>query len=330
MAPSIVGSSNSIRTEPPVPSLVTPAELLQSGRSVVASSKPLQTAHKDVEVVPVSSASPPEPSVSVAAESQPPILPLPVTSRPTRRPGGASSQTHGYGYRGRGRGRGIHGFRPAERFTEDFDFTAMNEKFKKDEVWGHLVPNKAPTASLPAVTLGANLSSLASFTNGGPDVSAAVSMANKPNAISAPSLSYQTVPQQMAPSIVGSSNSIRTEPPVPSLVTPAELLQSGRSVVASSKPLQTAHKDVEVVPVSSASPPEPSVSVAAESQPPILPLPVTSRPTRRPGGASSQTHGYGYRGRGRGRGIQGFRPAERFTEDFDFTAMNEKFKKDEV
>ncbi|CAI8604090.1 unnamed protein product [Vicia faba] len=162
-----------------------------------------------------------------------------------------------------------------------------------------VVPNKAPTASLPAVTL-------------------------------APSLSYQTVPQQMAPSIVGSSNSIRTEPPVPSLVTPAQLLQSGQSVVASSKPLQTAHKDVEVVPVSSASPPEPSVSVAAESQPPILPLPVTSRPTHRPGGASSQTHGYGYRGRGRGRGIQGFRPAERFTEDFDFTAMNEKFKKDEV
>ncbi|KAI5390576.1 hypothetical protein KIW84_075762 [Lathyrus oleraceus] len=47
--------------------------------------KPSQTAHKDVEVVPVSSTLPPEPTVSVATESQPPILPLPVTSRPTHR-----------------------------------------------------------------------------------------------------------------------------------------------------------------------------------------------------------------------------------------------------
>ncbi|PNY01598.1 LSM14-like protein, partial [Trifolium pratense] len=192
-------------------------------------------------------------------------------------------------------------------------------------------PNKTPTVSLPAVTLSANFSSLAPFSNGGPDISAAAPLANKPNASSGPSLSYQTVPKQTTPSIVGSSNTIRTEPPVPSLVTPAQLLQSGQTVVASSKPLQTAHKDVEVVQVSSASPPEPSVPVTAESQPPILPLPV--RPTQRPGGASTQTphHGYGYRGRGRGgRGIGGFRPSERFTEDFDFTAMNEKFKKDEV
>ncbi|WJX14049.1 hypothetical protein P8452_04363 [Trifolium repens] len=193
------------------------------------------------------------------------------------------------------------------------------------------VPNKAPTVSLPAVTLGASFSSLAPFTNGGSDISAAVPLANKPNPSSGPSLSYQTVPKQTTPSIVGSSNSIRTEPPVPSLVTPAQLLQSGQTAVASSKPSQTAHKDVEVVQVSSAPAPEPSVPVTAESQPPILPLPVISRPTQRPGGGSTQTHhGYGYRGRGRGRGIGGFRPSERFTEDFDFTAMNEKFKKDEV
>ncbi|KAL3032684.1 hypothetical protein AAZX31_02G096200 [Glycine max] len=120
-------------------------QLLKPGPIIVSSAQPSQAPHKDVEVVQVSSTSSPEPSVPVSVETQPPILPLPVTSRPNHRPGGAPTQTHhhGYSYRGRGRGRGTGGFRSVTKFTEDFDFTAMNEKFKKDEVWGHLGKSKS-------------------------------------------------------------------------------------------------------------------------------------------------------------------------------------------
>ncbi|OIW01530.1 hypothetical protein TanjilG_19456 [Lupinus angustifolius] len=192
------------------------------------------------------------------------------------------------------------------------------------------VPNKAPTVSFSAVSLPANSPSLTPFSNDSLDIGAAVPSVNKPTAISGSSLPYQTV-SQMTPANVGSSNSIHTETPAPSLVTPGQLLQSRPAVASSSQPLQTSHKDVEVIQVSSTLPPEASVPVSAETQPPILQLPVNSRPSHRHGGAPTQTHhGYGYRGRGRGRGAGGMRPVARFAEDFDFLAMNEKFNKDEV
>ncbi|MED6122196.1 hypothetical protein PIB30_117297 [Stylosanthes scabra] len=194
------------------------------------------------------------------------------------------------------------------------------------------VPNKIAAVSLPAATVTTNGPSLTPFTNGAPDIGAVVPPVNKPNAVSGSSLPYQSA-SPLTPALAGSLNSIHMDAPAPPLVTPGQLLQSGPTVGSSSQPSPTPHKDVEVVPSSSTVPPEPSVPVSAETQPPILPLPVASRPNHRPGGAPMHAqHGYGYRGRGsgRGRGTGGSRPVAKFTEDFDFMAMNEKFKKDEV
>ena len=143
------------------------------------------------------------------------------------------------------------------------------------ETLGNSVPNKAPpNIGLPPVTLSSSLTSLAPLATSSPDISAIVPpISNKPSAISGPALSYQTLSQPPS-SIVGTSNSIRTETPAPSLVTPGQLLQSVPTAVSLSQTSQTAHKDVEVVQVSSlSSSSEPTVPVSAEAQPPILPLP---------------------------------------------------------
>ncbi|KAJ9563713.1 hypothetical protein OSB04_008873, partial [Centaurea solstitialis] len=132
--PTSVARTNLIPTESPTPSLVTPGQLLQSGQAAVVPSQSSQAVQKDVEPAPS-----PEPSapVSVPAEGQPPILPLPSQPRNAPKTNGAPYQNR-HSYRGRERGRGFGGSRPVMKFTEEFDFTAMNEKFNKDEVWGTL------------------------------------------------------------------------------------------------------------------------------------------------------------------------------------------------
>ncbi|KAG4170807.1 hypothetical protein ERO13_A12G172300v2 [Gossypium hirsutum] len=195
------------------------------------------------------------------------------------------------------------------------------------------LPNKAPSPAPPPATLSASSPALAPLTSSSPELnSIAPPIANKRSEI--PTLPYQSA-SQVASSVIGVSNSIHVETSTQSLVTPGQLLQSGSTVVPSSQPAVTAHKDVEVVQVSSSLSPEPSVPVVSEAQPPLLSLPVSSHVAPKPNGASFQPrHGYrGYergRGRGRGRGTGSSRPVTKFTEDFDFVAMNEKFKKDEV
>ncbi|XP_015076069.1 protein decapping 5 isoform X1 [Solanum pennellii] len=130
--------SQSVSTivETPTPSLITPGQLLQSGPIDVPSTQSMQTSQRDVEVDQVVPAPPSEPPAPAKTEAQPPILPLPSQTR-VQKTNGAPYQPRYVNFRGRG-GRGMGVSRPITKFDEDFDFMAMNEKFKKDEVWGHL------------------------------------------------------------------------------------------------------------------------------------------------------------------------------------------------
>ncbi|XP_074279284.1 protein decapping 5-like isoform X2 [Silene latifolia] len=129
---SVGGTSSS-------PALVTPGQFLHPGPTI---SPTPQIAQKDVEVVQVpslGSSSQPSAGVPVTAapvpvskETQAPLLPLPSPMN------GVSSHTRYANRGGRGRGRGNEFSRAVPNYTEDFDFEAMNERFKKDEVWGHL------------------------------------------------------------------------------------------------------------------------------------------------------------------------------------------------
>ncbi|XP_031386709.1 protein decapping 5-like [Punica granatum] len=120
--------------QPPSIPVCQPSSIPACQPSSILVSQPSQTDHKDVEVVQVSSS--PKSPAPLAREAQPPILPLPPPARTGYKPNGAPYYNR-HGYRNYG-GRGTGGSRSVTRFTEDFDFIAMNEKFNKDEVWGNL------------------------------------------------------------------------------------------------------------------------------------------------------------------------------------------------
>lgn len=140
--------------------------------------------------------------------------------------------------------------------------------------------NFASGTSLPAANLSASLPLLSPSVATVQEINpVSQALSNKANVVAGQTLSYQSS-SQPASSVVGPSDSIHIEAPKPSLVTPGQLLQSGPSSVDTSQPSQVAHKDVEVIQVSSSSS-DHTVPVATEAQPPILPLPVPSRAPHR-------------------------------------------------
>ncbi|KAG9156854.1 hypothetical protein Leryth_020156 [Lithospermum erythrorhizon] len=188
-----------------------------------------------------------------------------------------------------------------------------------------VVTNKASISGMPITTSGPTSTSISPMNTSVTDVAAAIS-SSMPTMISLTPLPHYK-PSQPTSSVPGASRSVPAEASTPLLITPGQLLQSAPATVSSIQSSQAVQKDVEEVKVSPKSSLDSSAPSLPEGRPPLLPLPTPAR-AQMQNGANYQMR-QNYRGRG-GRGAGMSRPVTKFTEEFDFMAMNEKFKKEEV
>ncbi|XP_047322599.1 protein decapping 5-like [Impatiens glandulifera] len=195
-----------------------------------------------------------------------------------------------------------------------------------------LSPETLPSSRLPTATVSGNMPSVSLSRTSSQDVNVVSSLTStKPISNSSPALPYPTVSHSISSIVADNTSQLENPISTPSLITPGQLLQSESVVVPSAQTSQSAsHKDVEVVQGSSSSAKQPTPVLKEPQSPPILPLPEqVSHASQKLNGAPYRGRA-NYRGRERGRGSWSSRPVTKFTEEFDFMAMNEKFNKNEV
>ncbi|KAK1605986.1 hypothetical protein QYE76_029659 [Lolium multiflorum] len=135
--PSLVSSSQTASIDPSSHPASSAVSRQKVSSAAVPSSRQVEPRNENKEAKQTEQKA--KQHVIAPSENKEPLLPAPKPI--LQKPAGASSYAqYNNRERGRGRGRGRANVqsRPVAKFAEDFDFMAMNEKFNKDEVWGHL------------------------------------------------------------------------------------------------------------------------------------------------------------------------------------------------